>query len=69
MTEIQNKILEIKKIQEKDDNIWVISKQLLDISQRSYVINRVSFGEFLRDAQNFVQEKNMSKLNIFKTQM
>ena len=69
MTEIQNKILEIKKIQEKDDNIWVISKQLLDISQRSYMTNRVSFGEFLRDAQNFVQEKNMSKLNIFKTQM
>ena len=69
MTEIQNKILEIKKIQEKDDNIWVISKQLLDISQRSYMTNRVSFGEFLRDAQNFIQSKNMNKLNIFKTKM
>ena len=69
MTEIQNKILEIKTIQEKDDNIWVISEQLLDISQRSYVTNKVSFGEFLRDAQNFIQSKNMNKLNIFKTKM
>ena len=69
MTEIQNKILEIKTIQEKDDNIWVISEQLLDISQRSYVTNKVSFGEFLRDALNFIQSKNMNKLNIFKTKM
>tara|TARA_Y100000996_G_scaffold341335_1_gene278613 strand:+ start:476 stop:1027 length:552 start_codon:yes stop_codon:yes gene_type:complete len=69
ITEIQNKILEIKTIQEKDDNIWVISEQLLDISQRTYATNKTSFGEFLRDAQNFIQENNMNKLNIFKTKM
>ena len=69
MTEIQNKILEIKTIQENDDNIWVISEHRLEISQRCYVTNKISFGEFLRDAQNFIQAKNMNKLNIFKTKM
>ncbi len=69
MTEIQNKISEIKTIQEKNDNIWVISKHLLKISQRSYTTNKISFGAFLSDAQNFIQSKNMNKLNIFKTKM
>ena len=66
---IQNKISEIKTIQEKDDNIWVISKRLLEIPQRSYTTDKISFGNFLRDAQNFIQTKKMNKLNIFKTEM
>ena len=66
---IQNKISEIKTIQEKDDNIWVISKRLLEIPQRSYTTDKISFGNFLRDTQSFIQTKNMNKLNIFKTQM
>ena len=69
MIETQNKISQIKTIQEKDDNIWVISKRLLEIPQRSYATEKISFGGFLRDAQSFVQSKNMNKLNIFKTQM
>ena len=69
MIEIQKKISQIKTIQQEDDNIWVISKHLLDISQRSYVTDKISFGEFLRDAQSFIQSKNMNKLNIFKTKM
>ena len=69
MIEIQKKISQIKTIQQEDDNIWVISKHLLDISQRSYATDNVSFGEFLRDAQNFIQSKNMNKLNIFKTKI
>jgi len=68
-TEVQNKISEIKTIQKKDDNIWVISKHLLDISQRSYATNKISFVEFLSDAQKFIETKNMNKLNIFKTEM
>ena len=66
---IQNKISEIKTIQEKDDNIWVISKRLLEIPQRSYTTDKISFGKFLGDAQNFIQTKKMNKLNIFKTKM
>ena len=69
MTEILNKISEIKTIQEKDDNIWVISEHPMDITQRSYLTNKTSFAEFLKDAQNFVQTKNMNKLNIFKTKL
>lgn len=69
MIEIQKKISQIKTIQQEDDNIWVISKHLLDISQRSYATDNVSFGGFLRDAQNFIQSKNMNKLNIFKTKI
>ena len=67
--EIQNKISKIKTIQKKDDNIWVISSHLLDISQKSYATNKISFGKFLEDTQNFIQTKKMNKLNIFKTKM
>lgn len=66
---IQDKISQIKKIQKNDDNIWVISKDPLDISQRNYITNEKSFAKFLMDSQNFVQTKNMNKLNIFKTKM
>ena len=69
ITQIQNKISEIKTIQEKDHNIWIISRHLLDISQRSYTTDKISFGEFLNNAQNFIQTKKMDKLNIFKTEM
>ena len=69
MIEIQKKISQIKTIQQKDDNIWIISKRLLEIPQRSYTTDKISFGNFLRDTQNFIQTKKMNKLNIFKTEM
>ena len=69
MKEIMNKILEIKTIQQKDDNIWVISEHSIDIPQKSYLTNKISFAEFLKNAQDFIQTKNMNKLNIFKTKM
>ena len=69
ITEIINKISEIKTIQQKDDNIWVISENSIDITQRSYLTNKISFSEFLNDAQEFIQTRNMNKLNIFKTKM
>ena len=69
MTDIINKISEIKTIQQKDDNIWVISKHLLDIPQKSYLTNKTSFAEFLKTAPDFIQTKNMNKLNIFKTKL
>jgi len=69
MKKIMNKILEIKTIQQKDDNIWVISENSIDITQRSYLTNKTSFAKFLKDAQEFIQTKNMNKLNIFKTKV
>jgi len=67
--EILFRISKIKKIQQKDDNIWVISEHSIDIPQRSYLTNKTSFAKFLEDAQNFIQTKNMNKLNIFKTKV
>ena len=66
-TQIEHRIQEIKKIQSDDSNIWVISKDNLKIHQSTYTIEKESFGQFLKDAQNFIKLKNMNKLNIFKT--
>ena len=64
---INERIQEIKKIQKKDSNIWIISKEIMNISQSTYAIERNSFGEFVKDAQNFVKSRKINKLNIFKT--
>ena len=66
---IKQRIKEIKKIQKLDENIWIISKEKISISQRNYKIEKESFGKFLQDAQNFTKLKNMNKLNIFKTKI
>ena len=65
--QIKQRIQEIKKIQNKDTNIWIISKENMNISQSVYIIERDSFGEFVKDAQNFVKSRKINKLNIFKT--
>ena len=65
--QINERIQEIKKIQKKDSNIWIISKEKMNISQSAYAIEKNSFGEFLKDAQNFVKSRKINKLNIFKT--
>ena len=39
----------------------------MNISQSAYEIERNSFGEFVKDAQNFVKSRKINKLNIFKT--
>ena len=69
MNEIKQRVLELKKIQNVDVNIWIISKDQIKILQKSYLIEKISFGEFLRDAQNFVNARKMNKLNIFKTKV
>ena len=65
--QINERIQEIKKIQKKDSNIWIISKEIMNISQSAYAIERNSFGKFLKDAQNFIKSRKINKLNIFKT--
>ena len=64
---IKQRIQEIKKIQNSDANIWVISKDDIQIPQITYTTKKESFSKFLRDAQTFIKTKNMDKLNIFKT--
>ena len=64
---IKQRIQEIKKIQNSDANIWVISKDDIQIPQTTYTTKKESFSKFLRDAQTFIKTKKMDKLNIFKT--
>ena len=67
--QIKQRIQDMKKIQKYDANIWVISKGNIEIPQSTYITNKESFGEFLKDAQNFIKTKRMDKLNIFKTKI
>jgi len=65
--EIKQRIQEIKMIQNSDSNIWVISKDDIQILQMTYVTKKESFSKFLKDTQTFVKTKKINKLNIFKT--
>ena len=65
----KHKIEQAKKIQKSNENIWVISKDEISISQRIYKIEKEAFSRFLQDTQNFTESKNMNKLNIFKTKI
>ena len=64
---IKQRIQEIKKIQNSDANIWVISKDDIQIPQITYTTKKESFSKFLKDIQTFIKTKNTNKLNIFKT--
>jgi len=67
INEIKQSIQKIKKIQNSDANIWIISKDDIQIPQTTYTTKKESFSKFLKDAQTFIKTKKMSKLNIFKT--
>ena len=65
--EIKQYIQEIKKIQNSDANIWIISKDDIQIPQITYTTKKESFSKFLIDSQTFIKTKKINKLNIFKT--
>ena len=65
--EIKQNIQEMKKIQNSDANIWIISKDNIQIPQTTYTTKKESFSKFLKDTQTFVKTKKINKLNIFKT--
>ena len=67
--QVKQRIQNIQKIQNYDLNIWVISKDDLQIPQSVYITKKESFSKFLKDAQNFIKTKKMNKLNIFKTEV
>ena len=67
LEQITQRIHEIKKIQKNDANIWIITKDEIEISQSTYYTTKKSFSEFLKDSKNFINTKKMNKLNIFKT--
>ena len=57
---IKQRIQAVKKSQKTDKNIWVISKDEINISQRVYRIEKESFSRFLDDIQNFTELKNIA---------
>ena len=65
--EIKQSVQKIKKIQNSDANIWIISKDDIQIPQTTYTTKKESFSKFLKDAQTFIKTKKINKLNIFKT--
>ena len=67
--QIKKRIQNMKKIQNDDAKIWVISKNHIEIPQSTYITKKESFGEFLKDVQNFIKTKKRNKLNIFKTKV
>ena len=67
--QVKQRIQDIQKIQKHDANIWVISKDDIQIPQSVYITKKESFSNFLKDAQNFIKTKKMNKLNIFKTKV
>ncbi len=66
---IKQRVQAAKKIQKTDKNIWVITKDEINISQEVYKIEKESFSRFLDDLQNFTKLKNMNRLNIFKSKI
>ena len=69
INQIKQRIHDMKKIQNEDANIWIVSKDDIEIPQSVYITKRESFSEFLKNAQNFIETKKMNKLNIFKTKV
>ena len=67
--EIKQRVQEIKIVQNSDSNIWVISKDNIQIPQTTYTTKKESFSKFLKDTQTFVKTKEIGKLNIFKTKI
>ena len=67
--QIKQKIQNIKKIQNENANIWIISKNDINIPQVTYKIEKGSFSKFLKDTQNFINTKKINKLKIFKTKV
>ena len=67
LEQITQRIHEIKKIQKNDANIWIITKDEIELSQSTYYTTKKSFSEFLKNSKKFINTKKMNKLNIFKT--
>ena len=65
--ELKKQIQHMKKIQKNDANIWIITKDEIELSQSTYYTTKKSFSEFLKNSKKFINTKKMNKLNIFKT--
>ena len=65
----RGKIEQLKSIQKNNNNIWVVTNKESSNMCKMYRIdqNKESFSNLFIDIKNFVSNKNLDRLKIFKT--
>jgi hypothetical protein len=65
---IEQKITEIQNIQPKNENIWLVLTQKLDLPNKTYVIGKKdsSFSKIIYDIAQFVNVQGQSKFKILR---
>ncbi len=66
--EIEQKLMELYKIQPEKQNVWLVLSQELDFENRSYVIQKEdqTFSKIIFDIAEFVNVEGQSKFKILR---
>jgi len=66
--EIEQKLLELYKIQPEKQNVWLVLSQKLDFENRSYIIQKENntFSKIIFDIAQFVNVHGQSKFKILR---
>jgi len=66
--EIEQKLMELYKIQPEKQNVWLVLSQKLDFENRSYIIQKdnQTFSKIIFDIAQFVNVEGQSKFKILR---
>jgi len=66
--EIEQKLMELYKIQPEKQNVWLVLSQKLDFENKSYIIekNNQTFSKIIFDIARFVNVEGQSKFKILR---
>ena len=66
--EIEQKLMELYKIQPEKQNVWLVLSQKLDFKNRSYIIQKdnQTFSKIIFDIAQFVNIQGQSKFKILR---
>ena len=66
--EIEQKLMELYKIQPEKQNVWLVLSQELDFENRSYIIEKdnQTFSKIIFDITQFVNVEGQSKFKILR---
>ncbi len=66
--EIEQKLMELYKIQPEKQNVWLVLSQKLDFKNRSYIIQKdnQTFSKIIFDIAQFVNVEGQSKFKILR---
>ena len=66
--EIEQKLIQLYKIQPEKQNVWLVLSQELDFENRSYIIKKddQTFSKIIFDIARFVNVKGQSKFKILR---